>query len=78
MYAIKGIYRHGAIECIEKPAFPEPVEVLIVFPEHEKVVKKIRGRFQGYLINYDDMEAELQSLSRQEADHLLHEVNESQ
>jgi len=76
MYAIKGIYRHGAIECIEKPAFPEPVEVLIVFPEQQKVMKKIRGRFQGYEINYDVMEAELRELDRQETDHLLREFVE--
>ena len=76
MYAIKGIYRHGAIECLEKPAFTEPVEVLIVFPEQKKTVKKIRGRFPGAAIHYDAMEVELRAVSRQETAHLLREVAE--
>lgn len=76
MYAIKGVYRHGAIECLEKPAFPEPVEVLIVFPEQQKAVQKIRGRFTGAAIDYDALEAELRELSRQETAHLLREAAE--
>jgi hypothetical protein len=78
MNAVKGIYKDGMIELIEKPKFPEPIEVLVVFPEKERRVKKIGGRFKDSQIDYDKLDEELKELSRKSEEHLLSELEDPQ
>jgi hypothetical protein len=78
MNAVKGIYKDGMIELIEKPKFPGPIEVLVVFPEQKRYVKKIGGRFKDSQIDYDKLEEELKTLSRKSEEHLLNELEDTQ
>ncbi len=71
--AIRGIYNNGMIDLIEKPDFQGPVEVLIVFLENKKQVRKIRGLFKDSDIDYDAIEHDLKNLSRTCAEHILNE-----
>jgi hypothetical protein len=78
MNVIQGIYKNGMIELIEKPDFPEPVEVVVVFPEKPKIIKQICGMFKDATFDYDAIEAELKELSRRSEAHLLSEWAEEQ
>ena len=74
MNALKAMYHDGVVEFIEKPVIQEMTEVLIIFPEKVKKVKKIGGIFKNHLINYEAVDAELKMLSRDSQGHLLSEA----
>jgi hypothetical protein len=72
--ALKAMYHDGVVEFIEKPVIQEMTEVLIIFPEKVKKVKKIGGIFKNHLINYETVDAELKMMSRDSQGHLLNEA----
>jgi len=76
MNALKGIYQNGTIELLEKPRFETPVEVLVIFPEKRKAVKKIGGLFKGFPIDYERIGRDLKELSRRSEEHLLSELGD--
>ncbi|GAK50348.1 hypothetical protein U14_01576 [Candidatus Moduliflexus flocculans] len=75
MNAIHGIYHNGMIELSERPSLTKPVEVLVIFPEQQKIVKKVGGLCKDAVIDYDAMEDELRQLSQQTAAHILREMD---
>ena len=69
MNAVKGIFKDGIVELIDAPGITNQTEVLVIFPDKKKNVRKIRGLYKNALINYDDIENELKtcnSLSEKE------------
>ena len=74
MEAIKGTYKNGKIELSQQPIYSDPIEVLIIFPEKKKQVKKIGGLFRGASINYDQIAEELKKLKQESLAHLMSEV----
>ena len=48
MNAVKGVYQNGEVDLLEKPQFETPVEVLVIFSEKQKKVKKNRRAFQRF------------------------------
>ena len=64
MNTIKGIYHNGIIEPMIKPEINIPTEVLIIFPEESKTVKKIGGLFKNFSINYSQIDADLKELNK--------------
>jgi len=78
MNAVKGIYHNGTIELLEKPQFQTSVEVLVIFPETRKVVKKIGGLFVDFPIDYEQVTRDLNTLSRTSEEHLLDEFEEDE
>lgn len=74
--ALKAIYHDGVVEFIEKPIIQGMTEVLIIFPEKVKKVKKIGGLFKNYFIDYEAVDAEIKRLSRDSRGHLLSEAGE--
>jgi hypothetical protein len=74
--ALKAIYHDGVIEFIEKPIIQGMTEVLVIFPEKVKKVKKIGGIFKNHLINYEAVDAELKMMNRDSQGHLLSETGE--
>ena len=75
MNVIPGIYHNGSIELNEQPLLTEPVEILVIFPESRKVIKKTGGLCKDAVIDYDAMEDELRQLSQQTATHILRETD---
>jgi len=75
-YAIKGVYTNGVVDLFEKPDISEPTEVLVIFWENKKKVKKIRGLFRDYEIDYEKIEEELRELSRDSVRHIMSEAGE--
>lgn len=76
MQVLKGIYNKGVIDLFDKPKFQEPIEVIIIFPEKQKKIKKIGGLFKNFTIDYEKMEKDLKELSRSSEDHLLSEIGD--
>lgn len=74
--ALKAIYHDGVVEFIEKPVIQGRTEVLIIFPEKVKKVKKIGGLFKNHFIDHDAVNAEIKSLSRDSQVHLISEAGE--
>ena len=74
--ALKAIYHDGVVEFIEKPIIQGMTEVLIIFPEKVKKVKKIGGLFKNHFIDHEAVNAEIKSLSRDSQRHLLSEAGE--
>ena len=62
MNALRAIYHDGVVEFIEKPVIQGMTEVLIIFPEKVKKVKKIGGFFKNHFIDYEAVNAEIKSL----------------
>ena len=75
MNAIHGIYHNGSIELTERPLFADPVEVLVIFSEQRKIIKKIGGMFKNAHIDYEAIEDELRQLSKKSAAHILQEAS---
>jgi hypothetical protein len=73
MEAIKGTYKNGKIELKHQPIYSDPIEVLIIFPEKKKQIKKIRGLFKGVSIDYDQIAVELKKLRQESLAHLMSE-----
>ena len=67
---MKAIYNNGAIELIEKPSINIPLEVLVIFPDKPKRIKKIGGLFKNAKIDYKQLEADLKQLDRQTEAHI--------
>jgi hypothetical protein len=76
MEAIKGIYHNGVIELIEKPESEETAEVLVIFPQKGKKIKKIGGLFKKYKIDYEAIEQELKELSHKSQNHMVSELQD--
>lgn len=74
--ALKAIYHDGVVEFIEKPIIQGMTEVIIIFPEKVKKVKKIGGLFKNHFIDHEAVNAEIKSLSRDSQGHLLSEAGE--
>ncbi len=64
MNMIKGIYHNGIIEPIEKPKNNDLAEVIIIFPDTGKKVKKIKGIFQDQEIDYNQIDQDLKELNK--------------
>ncbi len=77
-YAIEGIYNNGSIELIEKPDFPKPVGVLIIFLENKKKISKLGGLFKNAAIDYDGIKQDLAELRRNSSAHILEEFERGQ
>jgi|GEM_PF-984314 hypothetical protein len=73
-YAIEGIYKDGNIELIEMPQFPKPVGVKVIFLENKKEIRKLRGLFKNYDVDYDKMGLDLKELERNCSAHILDEA----
>ncbi len=76
MDAVKGVYHKGIIELIEKPESQETAEVLIIFPQKGKKIKKIGGLFKKYAIDYGAVEKDLKKLSSKSQNHILSEFQD--
>ena len=76
MNMIKGIYHDGIIEPIEEPKNKNLSEVIIIFPESGKSIKKIGGLFQNYDIDFDKVDLELKKLSKKTEKNLLDKIDE--
>ena len=74
MNAIHGIYHNGSIELSEQPLLTEPIEVLVIFPELRKVVKKVGGLCKDAVIDYQAIESDLRQLRKESVAHLLQEA----
>lgn len=74
MNALKGIYRNGIIELIERPDTQETSEVLIIFPDKKKKVSIIGGLFKDNDINYEEVEKELKQLEQNSQRHIIEEA----
>jgi hypothetical protein len=74
--ALKAIYHDGVVEFIDKPIIQGMTEILIIFPEKVKKVKKIGGLFKNHFIDYEAVNAEIKSLSRDSQGHLISEAGE--
>ena len=72
-YAIEGIYQNGSIELIKTPEFHKPVEVMVIFLENNKKIKKIGGLFKNFTVDYDQIEQDLKELKRNSSAHILEE-----
>ncbi len=70
-YAIEGIYKNGSIELLETPKFHKPVEVMVVFLENNKKVRKLEGLFKDFTVDYDKIEQDLQELNQNSSTHIL-------
>jgi hypothetical protein len=75
MNTVKGIYHNGIIEPMIKPEINIPTEVLIIFPDDTKTVKKIGGLFKNISINYSQIEADLKELNKNAEDSLLKKID---
>ncbi len=75
MNTVKGIYHNGIIEPMIKPGINIPTEVLIIFPEEIKTVKKIGGLFKNFSIGYSQIEADLKELNKNAEDSLLKKID---
>ncbi len=73
MLALRGIYNNGMIDFVEKPEYRNPCEVLVIFPEEKKGIKKIGGLFKNADIDYKQLENDLKALSRNSEKRLLNE-----
>ncbi len=78
MKALKGIYNNGMIDMPEKPKYKEPIEVIVIFPEKNKRVKKIGGLFKNADIDYEQIENDLKGLSRNSEKHIDNEWKHTQ
>ena len=76
MNALKAIYHDGIVEFIEKPSILGTAEVLVIFPEKVKKVKKIGGLFKKHFIDYGAVDEELKQLNHESQKHLLSETEE--
>ncbi len=76
MEAVKGVYHKGVIELIEKPESRETAEVLIIFPQKGKKIKKIGGLFKKYAIDYKAVKEDLKKLSHKSQDHMVSELQD--
>ena len=74
--AVKAIYHDGVVEFIDKPIIQGMTEVLIIYPEKVKNVKKIGGLFKHHFIDYEAVNAEIKNLSRDSQGHLISEAGE--
>jgi hypothetical protein len=72
-YAIEGIYKNGSIELIGTPKFHRPVEVMVIFFENNKKIKKLGGLFKNFTIDYDQIGQDLKELKRNSSAHILEE-----
>ncbi len=75
MNAIHGIYHNGSIELSEQPSLTEPVEVLVIFPEPRKIVKKVGGLCKEAVLDYEAIEADLRQLRTGSVAHILQEAD---
>ncbi|MBA7546336.1 hypothetical protein ES705_38726 [subsurface metagenome] len=75
MNAVKGFYHDGIVELIDDPKIQGPADVLIIFPDKDKKVRKIRGLLKDCNISYNDIENDLKSLNRISELHILDEVD---
>ena len=75
MNAIHGIYHNRSIELSEQPSLTEPVEVLVIFPEPRKGVKKVGGLCKDVAIDYQAIESDLRQLRKGSVAHLLQEAD---
>ena len=64
MNSIKGIFHDGIIEPIMKPDIDDPSEVLIIFPDSKKSIRKIGGLFQEHDIDYKQITDDLKELNK--------------
>jgi len=72
MIALRGIYKQGMIELVEKPEYTQPIEVLIIFPDDKKSkIKKVGGKFKNYEIDYEAIENELKETRYNSINNLL-------
>ena len=76
MNALKAIYHDGVVEFIDKPIIQGMTEILIIFPEKVKKVKKIGGLFKNHFIDYEAVNVEIKNLSRDSQGHLISEIGE--
>ena len=76
MEAIKGVYKNGKIELDKRPIFSGPIEVIIIFPEKKKKIKKIGGIFKGFDIDFKSIEDELKKLNKNSENHLVKKAGE--
>lgn len=76
MTMIKGIYHNGIIEPIEKLKNKDLSEVIIIFPDSTKSVKKISGLFKDYNIDFNEVAKELKLLNKNSKDNLLEKFDE--
>ena len=74
-YTLEGIYYNGNIEFIKKPEFDEPMEVLVIFGESNKKIKKLGGLFKNYAVDYDKIEQDLKELSQNSSVNILDEFD---
>jgi hypothetical protein len=63
MNMIRGIYHDGIVEPIEKPKNNDLAEVIIIFPDSGKSVKRIGGLYKNHEIDFDSIDQELKQLS---------------
>ena len=70
-YTIEGIYQNGSIELIETPEFHKPVEVVVVFLENKKQIRKLGGLFKDFTVDYNKIEQDLKELKRKSVTHIL-------
>ncbi len=71
MLALRGTYNNGVIDLVEKPEYQNPCEVLIIFPEKKRGIKKIGGLFKDADIDYKQLENDLKALNRNSEKGLL-------
>ena len=76
--AIEGVYRNGIVELAETPIFQEPVNVLVVFLNKEKRVRRLGGLFKDTTVDYEQLEQDLQELQSGAAAHLLAEAGKNE
>ena len=58
-----------------KPDINIPTEVLIIFPEETKTVKKIGALFKNIPINYSQIDADLKELNKNVETRLLKKID---
>ncbi|MFQ5638395.1 MAG: hypothetical protein ACE5IR_10425 [bacterium] len=75
MRFLKGIYQNGSIEFIEPPGTEEMTEVVILFPELNKKIRKLGGLYKGSDVDYPQIKKDLKDLSRTSESHLLKEFS---